>query len=113
MALDLDESGAGAPSQGRHIYRSGDGGLTFAPLVDGSGDIVLTNGPLLVAHPNAPGVHYFTFGSRFIDPPGTVLYRYDHAAGRTTWTFTRDALGMRALDFNPADAGVMYPGLEN
>jgi hypothetical protein len=113
MGIDLDEADAGAPSEGRHIYRSQDGGLTFAPVVDRGGDIVLINGPLLVAHPSTPGVLYFTYGSRFLYPAGTYLYRYDHATGQTTWNFTTETLGIRAIDFNPADTGVMYLGLEN
>src|SRR6185436_16934809 len=31
MGLDIQESDANVPSQGRHVYRSTDGGLTFAP----------------------------------------------------------------------------------
>jgi hypothetical protein len=112
MSLDLDESDAGAPTQGRHIYRSHDGGATFAPVVDQGGDITLTNGPLLVAHPTTPGILYFTFGSRFLDPPGSFLYRYDHGIGGVTWNFTPRATGLRAIAFNPANAGVMYLGLE-
>lgn len=112
MALDIAESDAGAPSQGRHIYRSGDGGVSFAPVVDQGGDVTLINGPLLAAHPTAPGVLYFTFGSRFLDPPGSFLYRYDHATGAVTSHFTTRGTGLRAIGFHPVDPSVMYLGLE-
>lgn len=109
MGLDLVESDAGAPSDGRHIYRSEDGGATFAPVVDRSAEIVLINGPLMAAHPTDPDVLYFVFGDSFGDY-GTDLFRYDHAARAVTKTHNAyDQID--AIAFNPADAGVMYLGL--
>ena len=113
MSLDLDESDAGAPSQGRHIYRSQDGGQSFTSVVDHGGAITLTNGPLLKAHPLDANVAYFVFGQRFGDPMGTFLYRYDHGTGQTTFGFDESYFGYRAMAFNPADPGTIYLGLEH
>lgn len=112
MSLDLDESDSGAPSNGRHVYRSSDGGFHFAPVVDQGGDIVLTNGPTMAAHPTDANVAYFSFGSKSFDPFGIRLYRYDHASGQTTSNLSNDYFEIRSMAFNPADAGVMYMGFE-
>ncbi len=111
MSLDLDESDAGAPSQGRHVYRSEDGGLTFVAAIDQGGDVVLTNGPLIVADPADADVVFSSFGARFQNA-GTWLYRYDHAAGATAVSYTPSYFGLRALTFNPADPSVLYLGFE-
>jgi hypothetical protein len=111
MSLDLDESAAGAPSRGRHIYRSDDGGLSFAPVVDDGPDLTLINGPLMVAHPTDPNVVYSSFGARVFDS-GMWLYRYDHATGTVTINHDPRYFGIRAIEFNPADPSVLYLGLE-
>ena len=109
MGLDLDEADAGAPSGGRHIYRSTDGGLTFTPVVDQSEDVRLQNGPTMAAPPNSTDVVYFTFGMSFQNY-GTDVFRYDEATGQVTKThnaFDR----VPAIAFNPGDPSVMYLGL--
>lgn len=111
MSLDLDENQAGVPSRGRHIYRSEDGGLIFAPVVDQGGDIVLTNGPTMATDPTDSDLLYFSWGSRS-QIGGVNLYRYDHASGQTSTTFSSDFFEIRALDFNPADTSVLYGGFE-
>lgn len=109
MGLDIVESDAGAPSGGRHIYRSEDGGLTFAPVVDRSAEIVLINGPLMAGHPTDSNVVYFVFGDATGDY-GTDLFRYDHLARAVTKTHNAyDQVD--AIAFNPADPGTMYLGL--
>lgn len=109
MGLDLAEADAGAPSQGRHIYRSTDGGLTFVPVVDGSPDVVLQNGPYMTTHPTNADVVYFTYGTSF-QGYGTDVYKYDAATGSTTKTHN-DNHGVPSIAFNPADPSVMYLGL--
>jgi hypothetical protein len=107
MALDIAELDAGGP--GRHIYLSRDGGLTFAPVVDPSADVVLINQPPMAAHPTDANVVYFTYGSSFFGY-GADLYRYDDTTGAVTKTHN-DYHGLHAMDFNPVDPGVMYLGL--
>jgi photosystem II stability/assembly factor-like uncharacterized protein len=111
MSLDLDESAAGVPSGGRHIYRSDDGGLSFTPVVDQGPGLTLTNGPLIVAHPTDPDVVYSSFGAR-VGQPGVWLYRYDHFTGTVTINQDNRYFGLRAIEFNPADPSVLYLGLE-
>jgi len=109
MGLDIAESDAGAPSQGRHIYMSRDGGLTFRPIVDRSNDVILPNGVPMAAHPRNADVVYFTYGSSF-GGYGADLYRYDHATGQVTKTHNTYH-GLPSIGFNPADPSVMYLGL--
>jgi len=109
MGLDLDEADAGAPSGGRHIYRSTDGGVTFMPVVDQSDEIRLQNGPTMAAPPDSTDVVYFTFGMSFGNY-GTDVFRYDEATGQVTKTHN-DFDRVPAIAFNPADPSVMYLGL--
>jgi hypothetical protein len=109
MGLDIDEADAGDPSQGRHIYLSRDGGLSFHPVVDNSTEIILTNGVPMAAHPTDPNVVYFSYGSSF-GGYGADLYRYDDATGQTTKTHNRFH-GLPAIAFNPADPSYMYLSL--
>ena len=111
MSLDRNESDQGAPSQGRHIYRSDDGGFSFTPVVDQGGAIILTNGPTMAADPADSNVVYFTFGERW-SLGGVYLYRYDHAAGTTTMGFDTRHSEIRSLTFNPASSSVIYAGFE-
>jgi hypothetical protein len=111
MALDLNEADLGAPSGGRHIYASLDGGFSFAPVVDSSADVILPNGPVMAAHPADPDVVYFVYGTSVGDY-GTDLYRYDGLTGQVTKTHNAyDRI--TAIAFNPADSAVMYLGLAN
>ena len=109
MGLDIDESDAGAPSQGRHIYLSRDGGLSFRPVVDRSNDVILPNGVPMAAHPTNANVVYFSYGSSF-QGYGADLYRYDDTTGQVTKTHN-DYHGLPAIGFNPADPSFMYLGL--
>lgn len=111
MGLDINESDAGAPSQGRHIYRSTDGGASYAPVVDSSADVILPNGPVMAAHPANPDVVYFIYGASFANY-GTDLYRYDQATGLVTKTHNAYDR-MSSIAFNPADPSYMYLGLAN
>ena len=109
MGLDIVESDSGAPSQGRHIYLSRDGGLTFRPVVDASADTVIPNQPPMAAHPTDADVVYFTFGTSF-QGFGADLYKYDDATRQVTKTHN-DYHRIPVMEFNPADPGFMYLGL--
>ena len=109
MGLDIAESDSGAPSQGRHIYLSRDGGLSFRPVVAASPEITIPNQPPMAAHPTDANVVYFTFGTSFAGY-GADLYRYDDATGQVTKTHNTYH-GIPSIGFNPADPGVMYLGL--
>lgn len=102
--LDLEDPD---DATSRHIWRSEDGGLTFAAVVD-SADATLYNGNHLFAHPTDPDVLYFVFGSNF-QGHGTDLYRYDHADAGITMTHNKwhDTV----ITFLPGDPGWIYLGL--
>ena len=109
MGLNFAEYDAGDPSQGKHIYRSTDGGATFSPVVDNSGNVTLVNGPVMAAHPTDASVLYFIFGTGFANY-GTDLFRYD--AGTASLTHTHNAYDrVGAIAFSPADPSYMYLGL--
>jgi hypothetical protein len=94
---------------GRNIWRSTDGGRTFASVVKQTAAIHLVNQTLLAPHPERAEVLYFVFGTYFQNY-GTDLFRYDHATGMVTTTHNAYN-DVNAIAFNPADAGVMYLGL--
>ncbi|MEJ3748875.1 dispase autolysis-inducing protein [Actinomycetes bacterium KLBMP 9797] len=108
MGLDIAELDSGAPSGGRHIYRSTNGGRTFSPIVDHGGKITLPNGPVLVAHPTDPGVVYFVFGTSFMGY-GTDIYRYDFWQRKVTIAHN-DYDRVTAIAFHPRKPRVMYLG---
>ena len=102
--LDLED-----PDQAssRHIWRSDDGGLSFAAVVD-SDDATLYNGNHLFAHPTDPDVLYFVFGSNF-GGYGTDLYRYDHADAKIS--LTHNMWHDTVIEFLPGDPSWIYLGL--
>ncbi len=109
MGLDIDQADAHDPSDGRHLYRSTDGGRTFAPIVDQNPDVTLPNGPLLAPSPVDPGVLYFVFGMNY-GGYGTDLYKWTAATGQVTKTHNAyDEIS--SIAFNPAHPNVMYLGL--
>jgi len=110
MALDTTQSDV-APAHGRHIYRSTDGGRTFAAVVDEGPGLQLINGPLLVPDPVDPNVLYFVFGTYF-QAYGTDLFRYD-AARRALTVQHNDYDNINAITFSRIRPYVMYLGLES
>ena len=60
MGIDIAQHDNGAPSEGRHIYRSIDGGFTFKAVVKQTASVTRRNGPVMVAHPTKNNV---LFGS--------------------------------------------------
>jgi photosystem II stability/assembly factor-like uncharacterized protein len=112
QGLDLDESDAGAPNQGRHIWRSVDGGLSWASVAeeDAANEFYMPNGAVLAAHPSNPDVLYWLFGTKSFDY-GTDIYKLDVAAGAPTKTHnTYDK--MSAIAFHPGDPSILYLGLD-
>lgn len=109
MGLNLEETDANAPSGGRHIYRSLDGGHRFTPVVDQGDGITIPNGPLLAAHPKDPGVLYFVWGTGW-SGIGTDIYRYDSRRDRVT-TNHNSYDRVTSVAFNPANPKVMYLGV--
>jgi len=107
--IDLAENANNVPSEGRHVFRSLDGGLTYTPVVDQSADVTLINGPTMAANPTNANVLYFTFGTSF-GGYGTDLYRFDSATSLVTKTHNTYH-GIDAFAFNPAVPSVMYLGL--
>lgn len=112
-SVDLDESQAGVPSGGKHIYASTDGGLTFAPVVDAGNGVTLQNGAPLAADPSDADVLYFPFGATVF---GNVLqlFRYDLGTGQlgSTTTTTTPHAKVRALALPPQAPGRVVVGFE-
>jgi hypothetical protein len=109
QGIDLAEHDAGAPSEGRHIYRSTDGGRTFRVAVDHKpGEVTLVNGALLAPSPADASILYFVFGTSFANY-GTDLFRFDARKG-TLSVRHNDYHGIESIAFNPRDARVMYLG---
>jgi hypothetical protein len=110
MAINIKEADTHPPSQGRHMYLSRDGGVTFAPVIDAGPTVTLINGPLIAPHPTDPNVLYFVFGTYF-GKYGTDLFRYD-AASRVLTVNHFQYDDFDAIVFSPIDPNVMYFGLE-
>lgn len=109
QGINQTENDAHAPSEGRHVYRSTDGGRTFSVAVDHKpGVVTLVNGALLAPHPTDPGVLYFVFGTSFASY-GTDLFRYDAHRGSLSVRHN-DHDGITSIAFNPRDPAVMYLG---
>ena len=86
------------------------GGATFRAVVDDSAEVNLVNGPTMAAHPTDSDVLYFVFGTKF-QGYGTDLFRYDAKKNRLSMTHNANH-DINAIAFSPADARVMYLGLE-
>ncbi|GHF08734.1 hypothetical protein GCM10010359_07500 [Streptomyces morookaense] len=110
LGIDLVEAAPGAATEGRHLYRSADGGRTFARVVDDSGETKLTNSTLLAPSPVDANVLYFEFGTWF-QGAGTDLFRLDATTGTVTKTHNRYD-GISAIAFHPTRPNVMYLGIE-
>lgn len=112
MGLDFVESNAGAPSDGRHIYASLDGGLTYTPVLDhGTAGVVLQNGPLMVADDTNADVLNFVFSVRPVFG-GTTFYRYDLGTGSLTLTPNPSINTVRSMTFSKIDPAKMLAGFE-
>lgn len=109
QGIDMAENDAHVPSEGRHIYRSTDGGHTFRVAVDHvPGEVTLVNGALLAPHPADAGVLYFVFGTSFANY-GTDLFRVDVRRGTLSVAHNPHD-GIKSISFNPRTPSVMYLG---
>lgn len=109
QGINLDENNAGAPHEGRHIWRSTDGGHTFRVAVNHEpGEVTLVNGALLAPSPADASVVYFVFGTSWADY-GTDLFRYDARRDRLSVRHN-DQDGIASITFNPGDPRVLYLG---
>jgi hypothetical protein len=109
QGINLAENNSGAPSEGRHIYRSTDGGRTFRVAVDHvPGEVTLVNGALLAPSPTDANVVYFVYGTSWA-AYGTDLFRYDARRNNLSLQHN-DYDGIKSISFNPRDAKVMYLG---
>lgn len=119
LGKDLDESAGGAPTQGRHIYRSADGGLSFQIAIDHvPNEATLTNSTLLAPPPGRPNELYFEFFSCFNWSPGeevegvTDIFHFDLETGEVTRYWNEDLEGVHSMAFSPDDPNLMYLGLD-
>lgn len=99
------------PLEARHVFRSEDGGATFAPVVDEANGVVLTNGSPMWAHPTDPNRVVFEFGTDF-QGYGTDIYVYDHALGSVK-IHHHDYDQLAALAFSPFDPDILYLGVSS
>ncbi|MFF0425181.1 dispase autolysis-inducing protein [Streptomyces sp. NPDC004520] len=110
IGVDLAEAVPGSGNEGRHLYRSTDGGRTFAKVLDDTAEHKLTNSTLLAPSPSDANVLHFEYGTYFMGY-GTDLFRLDTATGALTKTHNAFD-GVSAIAFNPASPSVMYLGVE-
>jgi len=101
-AIALDPKVIGVTK--RAIYRSTDGGLSFARVITASNDVQMTNGFVLAPHPRDPSLLYFA-------TYGTKLYLVD-AEGAIRMQSDLPHRNVDALVFSPATPDVMYLGLK-
>lgn len=110
QGINLAEHAAGVPSEGRHVYRSVDGGRTFRPVLDQgrAGVPYLQNGTLLAPSPADPFTVHFVYSTSYLGH-GTDLYTLDTRHDRLSMANDRHTR-LTTITFNPADPSVMYLG---
>lgn len=108
MSIDLNEADDGHPSQGRHLYASIDGGLTFRPRVDNGNGIVIPNGPELTAHPRDLRRVAWVASNRYT---GLDVFELD-GLSRTVAISHATYLAGRVIEYYPSNPRLMYVGLE-
>lgn len=99
--------------EGRRIWRSEDGGATFAPVVvEEDTTATLLNGNLLAAHPADADVLYFTFGTPPVSglPSESFLYRLDVSSSTLVEHKQNNIDGYDSLAFSPASPAIIYLG---
>ena len=106
--IDVEESLGANPNSARHIYRSSDGGLTFAVVATATPEITIINGPMMAASPVDSDVFYFVFGT-YYNAYGTDVYRLT-SDGTVTQTHNTNH-DISAIVFSPDADHTMYFGL--
>ncbi|HWW61730.1 MAG TPA: dispase autolysis-inducing protein [Thermoanaerobaculia bacterium] len=94
-----------------HIYLSTDGGSSYRAVVDETAEVTLVHPPAMAAHPTNRNIVFFVFGT-FFQGYGTDLFRFDAATNALAVTHN-DYHDVNAIAFSPAEANLMYLGLEN
>lgn len=112
MAVDREEWLSGDPSNGRHIYESLDGGLTYTPVMsENTDDVILTSGPLLVANPfDANRLHLFASLSPGFG--GTRFYDYDLSTGIVQTIHNPDMTRIRSMEISRVTPEAIHVGFD-
>lgn len=110
MGIDIAESLLNPlPSHnGRHIYRSQDGGKTFAPVLDQREGVTLVNGPFMLADPADKEGLYFIFEACFQNY-GTDIFRL--SADGMLETIHHDVIQLSTIAVSPANPQLLYLGI--
>lgn len=112
MGLDLTESLNNAPSRGRHIYASNDGGMTFTPVLDHLSDgVLLSNGPVMLCDPVDANKLVFLSSSKPVFG-GTTFYGYDLGSGSLTNVHNDTIPRIRTLAYSRVSPGSLHAGFD-
>jgi len=84
-AIDLEQSEAGDPTFGRHVYVSDDGGRSFVPVIDDVDGVPLPTQPLMVAD-RYDSNKLFLVRSGRPQFGGTTFYNYDRSTNTVVAT---------------------------
>jgi hypothetical protein len=106
--LSVDQSEANHPSDGRHIYRSTDGGLTFEAVLDHTAAQPFTTAMPMTAHLTDPDVVYFVRNGW--DEPNAELIRYDAGDDGAT-TITPGFARIASFAWAPSTPPTLYFGV--
>ncbi|WP_018353196.1 sialidase family protein [Longispora albida] len=109
MAIDIDQADAHTNGNGRHLYRSTNGGQSFTPIVESSASVLLTNGLQLWPSASNSTDLWFVYGTPY-NAYGTDLFKYSASTGQVTKTHNNEH-EITAIAFNPTYPGTMYLGL--
>jgi len=112
MALDLAESSNSAPSRGRHIYASTDGGVSYAPVLDHLSDgVLLSNGPPMESDlTNSSIVRFLSSSSPAFG--GTTFYEYDLSTAALTSVTNTSIPRVRVITSSRARPGAIHTGFD-
>jgi len=112
MALDITESTNNAPSGGRHIYASTDGGLSYTPVLDHLSDgVFLSNGPLMEADLTDSAIVRF-LSSTSPAFGGTTFYEYDLSTATLTAVANTTIPRIRVIASSRARPGAIHAGFD-
>ncbi len=129
MGIDLGETGLPGdppppPSNGRHIYASTDGGLTFTPVLSqgtGGGEpgegVFMQNGPVMKSDWLSPTKFSYLF-SVSCNFGGTTIYSYDLATGIIESAIADETHGVgcipsaRQFEYSRTRPGALMLGFE-
>ncbi|TNE43329.1 MAG: hypothetical protein EP343_33675 [Deltaproteobacteria bacterium] len=110
QGIDLKFAGGGK-SNGKQIWHSTDGGLTFKSVVLHlqHNDVILTNGTNITPHPTKADVLYWAFGT-CASQYGTNIYVYNATTNSLTWN-NHPYPDFDEIVVSPADPKFLYLGI--